>query len=341
MAPLCILYFLVVGTWLGAAALLAERALPARLPRRWIWCLSIIGSFAVPMILSTRHSSHVIGLWGHELLRIPSPSGAGTASESIGRQLLDCAAGYGTVIMRFWFAGVLLVLAWAALSAWRLHRLVRAQRGGASRGTMVDGVAVTLTDTLGPATTGLWRPRVLLPRWVLALPAERRRYVVRHEEEHRRARDAALLAGMSAVVALMPWNLALWWQLRRLQLAVEMDCDRRVVAALGDAVGYGELLLDVAEASSRGPRLQPALLGGAGMLERRLTALVAAGRRGLLDWLVAPLAALVLLAVVLSVPHPEMGREPTPAGPSGTAVGTQPSVAVGASGAPGPHHHTP
>ena len=37
----------------------------------------------------------------------------------------------------------------------------------------------------------------------------------------------------------MPWNLALWWQLRRLRLAVEMDCDNRVVAALGDPNPYG------------------------------------------------------------------------------------------------------
>ena len=341
MAPLCILYFLVVGTWLGAAALLAERSMPARLPRRWIWCLAIVGSFSLPMILSVRHSSHVIGLWGHELLRIPSPPpSAGAATLPLGRQLLDCAAGYGSVIMRFWFIGVVLVLAWASVSTWRLRRLLRAQRGGSSRTSVVDGVVVTLTDTLGPATTGLLRPRVLLPRWVLALPAVRRRYVVRHEEEHRRSRDATLLVVMSAIVALMPWNLALWWQLRRLQLAVEMDCDRRVVAALGDAVAYAELLVNVAEASSRGPRLQPALLGGTGMLERRLTALLDAGRRGLLEWLVAPLAAVALVAVALSVPHPEMRREPaTPAGASGMAAAPQPPL--GAGGAPGAHHHSP
>ena len=341
MAPLCILYFLVVGTWLGAAGVLGERALPARVPRRWIWCLTLVGSVALPMVLSTRHSSHVIGLWGHELLRIPSaPATAGPGMESLRRQLLDCAAGYGSVIMRLWLAAALLVLAWGLLSAWRLRRIERLERAGSSSRAMVDGVAVTLTDTLGPATAGLWRPRVLLPRWVLALPTERRRYVVRHEDEHRKAHDAALLIAASTLVALMPWNVALWWQLRRLQLAVEMDCDRRVVAALGDAVGYGELLLDVAAASSRGPRLQPALLGGSGMLERRLTALIDAGRRGIVEWVVAPVTALALVAVVLSVPHPEMGREASLRRDMSTAASEgAPTASAGATRADRPHHH--
>ena len=338
MAPLCILYFLVVGAWLGAAGLLAERAMPRRVPRRWIWCLTIVGSIALPMILSARHSSHVIGLWGQELLRIPSaPEAGGTVADSLRRQLLDCAAGYGAVIRQLWFASALVVLAWGALAAWRLRRLVRAQCTGSPDRTAVDGVRVTLTETLGPATAGLWRPRVLLPRWVLALPAERRRYVVRHEDEHRCAHDAALLAGVSALVALMPWNVALWWQLRRLRLAVEVDCDRRVVASLGGAVEYGALLLDVAEASSRGPRLQPALLGGTGELERRLTALLSGGRRGIVEWVVAPAAAIALVAVVLSVPHPEMGRD---AAPPGAATGARSPERLGGSArsAPRPHH---
>jgi hypothetical protein len=119
-----------------------------------------------------------------------------------------------------------------------------------------------------------------------------------------------------------------------------MDCDRRVVASLGDAVGYGELLLDVAEASSRAPRLQPALLGGSGMLERRLTALVAGGRRGIVEWVVAPAAAIALVAVVLSVPHPEMGRDAVPPGGATGAAhgGSAPERLDGASTAQRPHH---
>ena len=343
MAPLCLLYFLLVGTWLGAAGLLVERALPAAAPRRWIWCVTIVASIALPMALSARHSSHVIDLWGLELLRVPSASAApGVSAESALRSWLDCDAPLGVVVLRTWLAGCLLMLAWGAASALRLRRLLHAKGAAESRSAVVDGVTVTLTDALGPATTGLWRPRVLLPKWALALPADRRRYVVRHEDEHRRSRDAALVALASVLVALMPWNLALWWHLRRLRLAVEMDCDRRVVAALGDATSYGELLLDVAEASSRGPRLQPALLGESGMLERRLVALVGAGRRGVVEWIVAPVAAITLVAVVLSVPHPERGRGHASGGPTTSAASGLPAPEA-PSRAPimGATHHHP
>jgi beta-lactamase regulating signal transducer with metallopeptidase domain len=155
---------------------------------------------------------------------------------------------------------------------------------------------------------------VLLPRWVLALPNAQRRYVVCHEEQHRRAHDARLLFLASLTLLLLPWNLALWWQLRRLRLAVEMDCDRRVVATLGDPTAYGELLLKVAEAASRGPRLQPALLGGVGMLEHRLTVMLApAPLRHLQRWLV-PALVVALLFVVLAMPHPVLGPRPDAVG---------------------------
>jgi beta-lactamase regulating signal transducer with metallopeptidase domain len=168
---------------------------------------------------------------------------------------------------------------------------------------LVDGVPVVVTDMAGPATVGVWHSRVLLPRWVLALPGIQRRYVVRHEEEHRRARDATLLFIASLPIVLMPWNLAMWWQLRRLCLAVEMDCDNRVVGALGDANAYGELLLKIARASSRGPRLQPALLG-VGALERRLTALVAPTPLRHAQRFLLPIAILSILLLVVSMPHP-------------------------------------
>jgi beta-lactamase regulating signal transducer with metallopeptidase domain len=117
-----------------------------------------------------------------------------------------------------------------------------------------------------------------------------------------------LLFLASLPLILMPWNLAMWWQLRRLCLAVELDCDNRVVAALGDATAYGELLLKVAEAGSRGPRLQPAFLGGMGSLERRLTALLAPTPLRHLQRFLLPAVALGLLFVVLVMPHPVLGK---------------------------------
>jgi beta-lactamase regulating signal transducer with metallopeptidase domain len=159
---------------------------------------------------------------------------------------------------------------------------------------------------------GLWRARIVVPRWVLALPGPQRRYVLRHEDEHRRSRDALLLFAASLAVVLTPWNLALYWQLRRLRLAVEMDCDARVVRALGDAPAYGALLLDIAQAASRAPRprrLQPAFLGGADSLEARLRRLVGPARPRGAARVLAPLAAAFLLLLALTVPHPVLARD--------------------------------
>ena len=295
---LCILYVIALGIGLGGVGLLVERALPARWPRRWVWCVVIALSMIVPGVNRAHHTVAVAaapgGLTAPGTLSPLDPAWwAATASYDalIGRVSLLSSAG---------------LLAWGILSAaWVAHLSRRAGGPHAARGpAVVDGVPVLVTDRIGPATVGILRPRVLLPWWVLALPDVQRRYIVHHEEEHRRAHDARLLGVASVALLVTPWNLALWWHLRRLHLAVETDCDRRVVRALGNATAYGTLLLRVAESASRGPRLQPAFLGRVGMLERRLMALQRPTTRAGLPRLLLPLLACGLLAGLLSVPHP-------------------------------------
>jgi beta-lactamase regulating signal transducer with metallopeptidase domain len=282
---LCILYVNLAGLGLGLAALFFERALPATAPRRWLWCAVIPTSVFLPGYYRFHHSWSVADVF-------VKPA--------------TVAAGYDTNINQVWLTISGLLLLWGLVSAWQVARAVhlsRKARGDAGN-AVIDGVPVVVTDVMGPATVGFWRSRVLLPRWVLALPGEERQYVVRHEEEHRRAQDGRLLFVMSLPLLLMPWNLAMWWQIRRLCLAVEMDCDNRVVKRLGDATAYGELLLKVAQFTTGGARLQPAFLGGVGTLERRLTALLAPTPLRHVQRFLLPAAALGLLVVVLLVPHP-------------------------------------
>jgi hypothetical protein len=290
MNVLCILYVIAVGTLLGAAGVLAERALPAAFPRRWVWCIVIPVSIVLPGLYRVHHSWAVTDAFQQQAVRAQS---------------------YETRIHGVWLVASAVLILWGLLNAWGVSRAVnssRRERGGASGSTIVDGIPVVVTDLIGPATVGVWRSRVLVPQWVLAMPRSERQYVLRHEEEHRRAHDTQLLFVASLLIILAPWNLALWWQLRRLCLAVEMDCDDRVVYGLGDANAYGELLLKVAQGSNRGPRLQPALLGGMGTLERRLTALVAPTRLRHFQRFLVPAAILALLFVVVVMPHPVLGR---------------------------------
>jgi beta-lactamase regulating signal transducer with metallopeptidase domain len=286
---LCILYVNAVSTLLGIVGVLVERMLPATFSRRWIWCLIIPTSIFIPGYYRSHHAMSVTEMLAQQAGRIES---------------------FDSGINRVWLTASALLLIWALANAWRVAHLVRTssrRRDTTGAPLTIDGVPVVVTDSLGPATVGVFRSRVLVPRWVLALPGEQRQYVVRHEDEHRRAHDARLLFVASLALLLMPWNLALWWQLRRLHLAVEMDCDNRVVTGLGDANAYGELLLKIAQATSRGPRLQPALLGGVGMLEHRLTVLLAPTPLRHVQRFLLPALAVGLLFVVFSMPHPVLG----------------------------------
>jgi hypothetical protein len=302
-----------VGLCLGLAALFLERALPATASRRWIWCVVIPISVILPGFYRAHHTWSVADAFEQQAARPPLGHPLGTASLAVlDPGLWTHVETYDTSIDRLWLTASALLVLWGLAGALRVSRVVRLSRrgrGGNVRRAIVDGVPVVVTDSMGPATVGFWRSRVLVPRWVLALPGAQRRYVLRHEEEHRRAQDGRLLFVASLTVILMPWNLAIWWQLRRLCLAVEMDCDNRVVNGLGDATAYGALLLKVAQAASRGPRLQPALLGGVGTLERRLIALLAPTPLRHVQRFLLPVAALGLLFLVLSMPHPVLGQK--------------------------------
>jgi bla regulator protein blaR1 len=301
MAALCLFYFISVGTFVGTAAMLLEAAWPPRVPRRGIWAGSMILSLFLPPILSTRHSSSVIDVLGVKVATLPAVHDA--ASNQLGRNLMECGAPLGQLFLRIWLVATVVLLLAGLTNALRIWLVAR-------RSTVaeIDGTKVIVTNSTGPANAGLLRSRIFIPRWVLALPPLERSYVVRHEAEHRRAHDSRLLCLMSVFACLWPWNLALWWQLHRLHLAIEMDCDGRVVRSLGNAPAYGELLLKVAESASRGLRVQPAFAEDSSMLERRLTALVAPQSHRLLMRALAPVLAAGLIYLVLSVPHPQMER---------------------------------
>jgi len=310
---LCILYVNFIGGCLSIIGHLVERALPATFARRWMWLAVIVFSMALPGYYRYHHSWDVPSAASVQAAGQPAEK---TAPQTIGlatallspfdRDFWARIESYDTKINRVWLIVSGLLLIWAVTNAMRVSHVIGSSRGEQTDPgipTMIDGVPILVTDVAGPATVGVVRSRVLVPKWVLGLPGAQRKYVLRHEDEHRRAHDARLLFVASLPLVLAPWNLALWWELRRLCLAVEIDCDNRVVAALGNPNAYGELLLKVAQAANRGPRLQPAFLG-MGSLERRLTLLLAPTPLRHAQRFLVPALAFVLLLAVLAIPHP-------------------------------------
>lgn len=134
----------------------------------------------------------------------------------------------------------------------------------------VDGTDVHLSRRFGPALVGIARPAIVVPRWVVGLARAAQATIVRHELEHARARDhLALLCG-GLILAAFPWNPAIWFMCRRLRAAVELDCDRRVIAGGIDAADYGAVLLQAGSRSQTRWGFAPAMGQPRSLLERRL-----------------------------------------------------------------------
>ena len=133
--------------------------------------------------------------------------------------------------------------------------------------------------------------------------------VIAHEVEHLRARDPLLLTVACAVAALVAWHPAMWWMLSRLRLAVELDCDDRIVRSGIAPRSYGALLIELAGRCSSGMRIgAPALADGSSHLERRLVAMTSHRpkfARGLACALAACSVALLALACDAELPTSE------------------------------------
>jgi bla regulator protein blaR1 len=115
---------------------------------------------------------------------------------------------------------------------------------------VLHGVDVRVAPRVGPLVVGFIRPEIVVPRWLLVRDADEQRLVVTHEAEHVRARDPLLLGFGWCVAIAMPWSPAVWYMLSRLRLAVELDCDARVLDHGAAARSYGALLIDVAQHAS-------------------------------------------------------------------------------------------
>jgi beta-lactamase regulating signal transducer with metallopeptidase domain len=173
--------------------------------------------------------------------------------------------------------------------------------------SIVDGRQVLLTQDVGPAVVGIFRPRILLPSWALALEGDARALMLEHEAEHVRANDPVLIAIAAWAVALFPWNPAVWLIVRRLRVAIEIDCDRRVLSRRTAHVReYGMLLLTVSARSASALRFGASLAEPRRSLEQRILAMTTS-RPSRPIIASVPFVAISLLAVVAvaQTPRPE------------------------------------
>jgi beta-lactamase regulating signal transducer with metallopeptidase domain len=305
-----LIYASGVGCLIAFVSLLLERiARWSNRPARWIWIAAIAGIVALPialnLILRSQVAPHVVSSFA------PSRS---AASPSLDMPLL-----------LLWLGGSLLLCARIAGSALALRRR-RAKWVALDTGNE----RVLVSDQLGPAVIGWTRLTTVIPRWAFMLDERSRALMLQHEAEHARAGDPHLRTLALAALVAMLWNPALWWSMRRLRLAVEIDCDRRLIARGVDPRQYASLLLTVGERMSATPFAWATALGGTrSSLETRILAMSSTFRpRNPMIAIVAVIAIAavgVALAGATPVPVPLISR--TTSGPTqATAVATPDSV---------------
>jgi len=174
----------------------------------------------------------------------------------------------GQYIAGLWVLATLLVGLSFAAAHWRLRRSSRSWPA-----TDLQGHRVRIAPSTGPLVLGLFHPEIVVPRWVLTRPPAEQNVILTHEIEHLNAGDQNLLAIGCLAAALMPWNPACWIMVARLRLAIEIDCDARVLRGGVSPRSYGSLLVDVAESSSPFPLGTMGLAARSSHLHSRILAM--------------------------------------------------------------------
>jgi hypothetical protein len=300
------LYCAAVGVLLSGGALALERGLRSLgRPTRWVWAAAMGLSLALPVAARYVPAPRA------------APAAAPPAAPSAPRMAAEAPASPETKVRQPAPATLdlgrwdpALRLAWGGSSAAVLLGLaamagVLARRRRGWPTAEVDGVSVLVSPDVGPAVVGFFRSRIVLPAWVLSADEQARRLVLEHEREHLRAGDPRLLAAAIVCAALTPWSPAAWWQLRRLRLAIEVDCDARVLRRRVDVRAYGAVLLEVGRRAVRSPLAAAAFAEPVSFLERRLRIMTAPRvRRPLLRAAVFGALAVAFVAAACETPGP-------------------------------------
>ena len=261
MTAAWMLWSIGAGLLFLVAGLAAERLLDRG--RRWVWAAAGAGTVILPAVRFLSSGG------GPEALPIGAPIAleplAITVSRDSALHSLDDALLFGWVFL----SSLLLVAALVGAA-----RFIR-RRKSWEAGTLL-GRDVLWSRHSGPAVVGLLRSYIVLPEWVRGAGEARQELILTHEEEHLKARDVQLRFLAAALLLAFPWNPALWLQYRRLSLALDIDCDRRVISRWPHRLHlYGDLLLRVGARGGTMPGMAVAALAEQpSLLERRIRALL-------------------------------------------------------------------
>ncbi|MEP6496188.1 MAG: M56 family metallopeptidase [bacterium] len=299
--------------FIALCASLAERLVAAcGMARRFVWILVVVLALVVPTIggFGTRwggpHATTSVTARGIELRSAPVVSThdirvvVNAPTRSRLQRFGEMTSRADTIAAICWILASVLLLTRLFVS---LRALPRWEREWTK--ARVDGYDVWLSDDAGPAVVGFARPSIVIPRWLLEEDTPMRALLLRHEVEHRRAGDTRVWVAAALIDALVPWNFAVRWMLCRLRLAIEIDCDQRVIGSIGAIGRYGMALVCVGERHARPLPVAAHFLDSPIALEIRIRAMSKRSqRRPILGVSVGAAMALVATAVGAWAPWP-------------------------------------
>lgn len=325
-----VLFALWIGLLLAVSGWLLERMLTnLRIPIRWVWIggaliLSVwlpVAAF-VPSSRDRGASAPPTGADSITLLQRSVPMEGRTAGgDEEAAAAFEVLYGWwtdaGQVLIsgtRFfpsaevspaWIMGVWSVASTLVALIFGVSLLGLLKRARRWPEEILLGQPVKVSPQTGPATVGFLTPRIVMPRWAQALPEHELELILRHEQEHVRSRDTLLLAAGLAALVVCPWNPLVWWKVRRLRGAVEVDCDRRVLREGFQSAAYGKLLVKLGTRGWFPSLAAPTMAGSTSLLERRLTLMKRPKRRpSIRSVLATGSVALLLLAIACSSEAP-------------------------------------
>ena len=127
----------------------------------------------------------------------------------------------------------------------------------------------------GPCVVGFWKPRIVIPGWLLDKRHRRELgWTLRHELEHLRCHDSRWIHVIRAIRIVQWWNPLLYRLISVWSQAREQACDLRAIRHPDEGPDYGHFLLKVA--SGRPSRFAAAMAvrGDTKRLRRRIAGLL-------------------------------------------------------------------
>jgi len=152
-------------------------------------------------------------------------------------------------VLTVWQIGFLIALTYAVVSALFLHRRFKDAVPRADLNALIgkkNRVFVSSRAT-GPLTYGIFRPRIILPISVDEMDENALEFMLLHELQHIRSKDALINVLWIFALCLHWFNPFVWLGWVSLRRDMEAKCDAKVLSHIGaeSRVGYAQTLLNM------------------------------------------------------------------------------------------------